>query len=95
MTVPTPFSLKPARIIEKGGEPTFLDQITKMFQPWMSILKESDPKIVFDTIGVGKFNSVDIDIYGAFHISYYDENDASLNYAYWDGSPELEIPFGG
>jgi hypothetical protein len=86
ITVPTPFSLKPARKIEKGAEPTIEEQILKLTQPWMSILKESDPKIVFDTIGVGKYNSVALDNLGAFHISYYDENDASLNYAYWDGA---------
>ena len=86
ITVPTPFSLKPERKIEKGAEPTFEDEIQKLTQPWMSILKEADPKIVFDTIGVGKHNSVALDNLGAFHISYYDENDASLNYAYWDGA---------
>ena len=86
VTVPTPAFLKPARKIEKGFEPTFEDQILKLTQPWMSILKEADPKIVFDTIGVGKYNSVALDNLGAFHISYYDENDASLNYAYWDGA---------
>ncbi len=88
LTVPTPFSLKPTRTIERGSEPSFTDQLMKLFQPWMSILKEADPKIVFDTIGVGKYNSIAIDVNGAFHISYYDENDASLNYAYWDGSPD-------
>ncbi len=86
ITVPTPFSLKPARKIEKGFEPTIVDEILKLTQPWMSILKQADPKIVFDTIGVGKYNSVALDNLGAFHISYYDENDGSLNYAYWDGA---------
>jgi hypothetical protein len=86
ITVPTPAFLKPVRKIEKGFEPNFEDQVLKLTQPWMSLLKEADPKIVFDTIGVGKYNSVALDNLGAFHISYYDENDASLNYAYWDGA---------
>ncbi len=86
VTVPTPSFLKPARKIEKGFEPGIEDQILKLTRPWMSLLKEADPKIAFDTIGVGKYNSVALDNLGAFHISYYDENDASLNYAYWDGA---------
>jgi hypothetical protein len=85
LTVPAPILLKPERQIEKGAEPTIEDEILKQTQPWMSLLKEADPKIVINKIGVGKYNSVALDNQGAFHISYYDENDASMNYAYWDG----------
>ncbi len=36
------------------------------------------------SIGVGKHTSIAVDNYGNIHISYYDEANRDLKYAYWD-----------
>ena len=69
-------------------ERTFQDDIDDFLQPWFSPeLGGRAPDIDLESFGVGKHTSIDVDRNNNVHISYYDEVNRSLKYAYWQGGP--------
>jgi hypothetical protein len=91
--VPAPIPpYSPERAAEQPTQPSFSEELEMMQHPGLSQLKQLDPKLVFAPVGVGKYSSVKVDAFGGYHISYYDEYDHSLNYAYWDGSGDGTNP---
>lgn len=90
LTVPAPVPpYLPRQMPKPTAAPTFQEDLQ---HPWMNILRQADPNIVYAEVGVGKYNSLKLDVNGGFHISYYDEYDASLNFAYWDGGGDGTDP---
>lgn len=58
--------------------------------PWVdpktnSIQQSEVAEVVEDAGGVGKYTSIAIDGAGGVHISYYDDDNRDLKYAYWNG----------
>lgn len=70
--------------------PTFDEQLLDSIQPWRKLFSQGlDPDAAISATdaveGVGRWTSIAIDNVDNVHISYYDEVNRSLRYAFWDG----------
>ena len=74
-----PEALTPEQIQET--QQSFWDQLLANFPH----LRLYAPGFFDAAIGVGKHTSIDIDANNQIHISYYDEQNGALKYAYWNG----------
>ncbi len=81
--------------MDRTREKTISPQLQELYakidlRPWRDPLLEdqsvsSITAYVDDTVGVGKYTSIAIDSDEAVHMSYYDELNGNLKYAYWNG----------
>ena len=83
--VPCPADLAPEESKDRSAEEELRDRL----KPWMAQLEKSPleglPALLpSDPNGVGKHSSIYIDYLNRIHISYYDECNGALRYAFWD-----------